>query len=308
MILTVTMNPSVDISYYLERFEINAVNRTKEVSKTAGGKGLNVSRVLRELGASVVATGVVGGHLGEYIEESLEKAGIKSCFHKIAGESRNCIVIIHEGMQSEILEAGPELTEKDGAFFIEKFKTLTDKASIITVSGSLPRGLQDDFYNRLLDLASDKRVILDVSGSALKNALTAKNPPFLIKPNLEEAQSLLKRDISIEASDLKAALNEGLFARAEWVLLSLGKEGAAARCKDAFYRLRVPEITAVNPVGSGDATVAGAAYSLEKGLTDTEVLKCAMASGVLNALESKTGHINFSRFEEFRSRIIVEPL
>ena len=107
MIVTVTMNPSIDISYPLEKLKLDTVNRTDQVSKTAGGKGLNVTRVIHDLKGDVLATGVLGGFHGAYISEELKKAGIKQAFTAIQEESRDSIAILHEGNQTEILEAGP---------------------------------------------------------------------------------------------------------------------------------------------------------------------------------------------------------
>ena len=112
MILTVTMNPSIDVSYPLNQLNIDTVNRVTNVSKTAGGKGLNVSRVLSQLDASLTATGVIGGHFGDYLTEQLDKDDISHSFSKIAGETRSCIAILHEGKQTEILESGPEVSKE----------------------------------------------------------------------------------------------------------------------------------------------------------------------------------------------------
>lgn len=117
MILTVTMNPSVDISYPLEEFNLDTVNRVAKVSKTPGGKGLNVTRVLKQLNDKVVATGLIGGALGTDIKEKLLQTGIKNDFFEISGETRNCIAILHEGNQTEILEKGPTITKSESENF-----------------------------------------------------------------------------------------------------------------------------------------------------------------------------------------------
>src|SRR5699024_8956086 len=107
MILTITLNPSVDISYKLDRFGIDQVNRVQDVSKTAGGKGLNVTRVLHQLQEDVAASGFLGGSLGDFILKQLGNLGMRDFFTPIDGETRNCIAVIHEGKQTEILEGGP---------------------------------------------------------------------------------------------------------------------------------------------------------------------------------------------------------
>lgn len=124
MILAVTMNPSVDISYPVDRFKFDDVNRVETVRKTAGGKGLNVARVIAQMEEEVLSTGVLGGTIGDYIVQELNKSNIPNDFLKIKNESRNCIAIIHEGMQTEILESGPTLSKEEGTAFLEKFECL----------------------------------------------------------------------------------------------------------------------------------------------------------------------------------------
>lgn len=115
MILTVTMNPSIDISYPLDELKIDTVNRVVDVTKTAGGKGLNVTRVLSEFGDSVLATGLVGGKLGEFLVEHIDNQ-VKKDFFSIQGETRNCIAILHGDNQTEVLEKGPEVLEQKKYF------------------------------------------------------------------------------------------------------------------------------------------------------------------------------------------------
>ncbi len=116
MIVTITMNPSVDISYPLEHFQLDTVNRVSKVRKTAGGKGLNVTRV-QQLGADVLASGLLGGELGDAIQHELTSAGIKHAFSPISGKTRNCIAILHEGKQTEILEQGPVISASEAKTF-----------------------------------------------------------------------------------------------------------------------------------------------------------------------------------------------
>ena len=130
MILTVTLNPSVDISYPLETLKIDTVNRVKDVSKTAGGKGLNVTRVLYESGDKVTATGFLGGKIGEFIESELEQSPVSPAFYKISGNTRNCIAILHEGNQTEILEQGPTISLKKQKDFLTTIAILLNNQKL----------------------------------------------------------------------------------------------------------------------------------------------------------------------------------
>ncbi|WP_445449385.1 PfkB family carbohydrate kinase, partial [Enterococcus faecalis] len=169
MIVTVTMNPSIDISYPLSSLAIDTVNRTDQVTKTAGGTGLNVTRVIHDLGGDVVATGVLGGFHGAYISEELNKAGIKQAFTSIKEESRDSIAILHEGNQTEILESGPTVSSEEQTTFLETITALLQQADIVTISGSLAKGLPTDFYQKLVQAAHTEKahVLLDTSGESL---------------------------------------------------------------------------------------------------------------------------------------------
>ena len=311
MIVTVTMNPSIDISYPLETLKINTVNRTNQVTKTAGGKGLNVTRVVHDLDGDVLATGILGGFHGAYISEELKKVGIKQDFASIKEESRDSIAILHEGNQTEILESGPTVTEEEKNTFVEKFKELIKKANIVTISGSLAKGLPQDFYSTLVRAAQNEgaKVLVDTSGENLRQVITGQEKPYLIKPNLEELEALLEKIFSLNRSEeIQKALSQPLFDGIEWLLISLGKAGAIAKHKDIFYHVTIPSINVVNPVGSGDATIAGFAYGLSQGMKTVDLLKLCMATGMANAQEKMTGHVNPENVKKHLKEINVKKI
>lgn len=310
MILTVTMNPSVDISYPLDALKLDTVNRVSTVSKTPGGKGLNVTRVLSEVGEDVVATGLVGGKLGGFIKEKLDQAKIGNQFFDIRGDTRNCIAILHEGLQTEILEAGPSIAPDEATTFLQHFKELSKDFDVIVISGSLPAGLPSDYYATVISLANanQTKVVLDCSGQALQDVLDQSEKPFVIKPNTEELAQLVGREVTDDIEDLMATLNQDLFDGIEWIIVSLGAKGAFAKHGDKFYRVRIPKIEVVNPVGSGDSTVAGIASALVQGFSDADLLKRANVLGMLNAQEEMTGHVNMSNYETLFNQIQVEKV
>ncbi|HEY2422328.1 MAG TPA: tagatose-6-phosphate kinase [Neobacillus sp.] len=310
MILAVTMNPSVDISYPIAEFKLDDVNRVEDVRKTAGGKGLNVARVVAQLEEEVLATGVIGGTIGEYIVQELNKDTISNDFLKINKESRNCIAILHEGKQTEILESGPTLSSEEGTAFLKKFENLLSKVSLVTISGSLPKGLPTDFYHQMLEISHEKGipVIVDSSGESLRHALLHKEKPFAIKPNKTELSQLLGVEVEEEISSLKQALNNALFNGIEWVVVSMGGQGAFVKCGDDYYRVTIPKIDVVNPVGSGDATVAGLAVALNRKQAVEEVMKTAMTAGMLNTMEAGTGQINFAKFNHYFNLVMVNKI
>ena len=305
------MNPSVDISYPVENLLLNDVNRVDQVSKTAGGKGLNVTRVIHQLGGDVVASGVLGGHLGDTIKEQLDKNNIQHEFFPIAQETRNSIALLHDnGQQTEILEAGPVVQAEEIAGFMNTFKELIEKADLLTISGSLAKGLPSNFYTNLISIAKQagKDTLLDSSGSALKDALKYKDKPLLIKPNLTEVNELLDSALELtQPEEIKHTLKHSLFDGVEWVVVTLGGDGAIVKHHDRFYRVTLPKLDIVNPVGSGDATIAGFAHALEKADSVENTIKLGMTAGVLNALEPKTRHINVDHLHTIWHQITIVP-
>ncbi|UXR70228.1 tagatose-6-phosphate kinase [Staphylococcus sp. IVB6246] len=309
MILTITMNPSIDMAYSLKNLQLDTVNRVTDVRKTAGGKGLNVTRVLHQFGADVLASGLMGGVLGEAITKDLAAHQINHDFLPISGETRNCIAILHEnGQQTEILESGPLIKDSEAQSFLVHLKKLAEQADLIAISGSLPKGMPTDFYQQMLTVCQETPVVLDCSGEALEKVLKHDVKPYLIKPNNTELSGLLGRTIHAETDELKEALADPLFKGVAWIVVSLGADGALAKHGDTYYRVTIPKIQVVNPVGSGDATVAGMAAAIEKNESDEHILKQGNVLGMLNAQEEITGFVDMTNYQKLYDQIIVEKV
>ncbi|WP_170244238.1 tagatose-6-phosphate kinase [Streptococcus suis] len=310
MILTITLNPSVDIAYQLDTFHLDMVNRVEKVQKTAGGKGLNVTRVLKQIGEDVVATGFIGGEIGSYVKKQLTRNDIKNSFVEIESETRNCIAVLHDGKQTEILEQGPTIHEHEALNFIEHLEIILNNVDVVVISGSLPKGLASNYYVEIVEFCKKfgVAVVLDCSGEALKNVLESRQKPTVIKPNTEELSQLIGKEVTDDIQELKSVLSGQLFQGIEWIVVSLGAQGAFAKHNDKFYRVRIPKIKVVNPVGSGDSTVAGIAAGLVHALPDTELLKKANVLGMLNAQEEQTGYVNLENAESLYSQIEVEEV
>ncbi|HEL1598267.1 TPA: tagatose-6-phosphate kinase [Streptococcus suis] len=310
MILTITLNPSVDIAYQLDTFHLDTVNRVEKVQKTAGGKGLNVTRVLKQIGEDVVATGFIGGEIGSYVKKQLTRNDIKNSFVEIGSETRNCIAVLHDGKQTEILEQGPTIQEHEALNFIEHLEIILNNVDVVVISGSLPKGLASNYYVKVIELCKKcgVAVVLDCSGKALKNVLESQQKPTVIKPNTEELSQLIGKEVTDDIQELKSVLSGQLFQGIEWIVVSLGAQGAFAKHNDKFYRVRIPKIKVVNPVGSGDSTVAGIAAGLVHALPEAELLKNANVLGMLNAQEEQTGYVNLEHSEVLYSQIEVEEV
>ncbi|AEG62019.1 1-phosphofructokinase [Desulforamulus ruminis] len=305
MITTITLNPAVDVRYNLDYFALDQSHRCADYQKTAGGKGLNVSRVLKILGHEIQATGFLGGGSGEFIAGELKKLDIDNRFVQIDQETRTCIAILSEGpVQTEILEAGPEIGQKYAAEFMERYVHLLKDATVICASGSLPRGLPEDYYCLLIRKAHEKKIkfILDTSGAALKKAIAHR--PFLIKPNRAELEDLCGKACAGEKELVEQALALHQ-AGAENVVVSLGAEGAIYLNAQGAYKASVPEISCRNPVGSGDAMIAGFAHAVTNKMSLEDSLRFACACGIANAMEAETGKINCAVMDELRRQIRV---
>ncbi|MCG1029938.1 hexose kinase [Virgibacillus halodenitrificans] len=297
MILTITLNPSVDISYHLPaEFKLDTVNRVNEVSKTAGGKGLNVTRVLKQLGEDVAATGFLGGNLGEFIHEEIEKMNVLDLYVPIAGQTRNCIAILHEEQQTEILESGPEISPEEAVLFLDKMEEYIHQADYITISGSLPKGLEASYYNDVLTITGKTKtpVLLDTKGELLNRVLENDIKPFLIKPNQSELADLIGRELTTEVA-VAEALQRDELRDIPWVVVTMGADGAVVKHMNKLYYVQIPKVKAVNPVGSGDSVIAGFASGLARNLKGEDLIKYGLTMGVLNAMQEKTGHIDSTK-------------
>ncbi len=308
MILTVTLNPTIDRVYVVEDFKIGNVHRVKDVSRSAGGKGINVARVSKILGRDTAAMGFVGGFTGAFIKSEIENMGIKTLFTDIAGETRTNVNISDgTGKSGEILEPGPEISSDEAERFLKTFAVSLQNYDIICVSGSLPRGLTSEFYRKLIFMAKEKgkKIIVDTSGDTLFDVLSAN--PFMVKPNKDELKSLLKKEIKTD-EDLKEALFFLLDKGVEVPFISLGKGGAVALLDGEVYKLTAPDVTVINAVGSGDSAVAGVASGLDMGYNMIDSLKLSMASGVANTQFRKTGFVTKELVEKYFDQIKVSKI
>ena len=308
MILVINLNASVDKRYEIEDIKKGQVMRARQVENTPGGKGLHVANVATILKEDCIATGLLGGKSGEFIEESLKAYGIKQDFVKIKGETRSCLAFITDDLvQTEILEPGPEVSEVEQQDFLDKYIDLIKQAKIVVASGSVPKNVPLIFYRKLIEIANsqDKKFLLDTSGELLREGIEGK--PYFIKPNRDEIEALTGRRIkSIE--DAVREIREFQTKGITFVAISLGKEGSIAGFEGKFYKVKVPEIDALNPVGSGDSYVAGIAVAMQRGYDIKDTLKFASACGTANAMEKETGFVTESVVNELFEKIIVEEI
>ena len=308
MILVVNLNASIDKRYEIENVEKGKVMRARSVENTPGGKGLHVANVATILKEDCIVTGLLGGKSGEFIEDKLKDYGIKQDFVKISGETRSCLAIISDDLvQTEILEPGPEVSESELNRFLNKYIDLIKDSNVIVASGSIPKNVPTNIYRNLIEIANTKgkKFLLDTSGEALKEGI--KGRPYFIKPNKDEIEALTGKKISSiqEAiEEIKRFQNQGI----ELVVISLGSEGSIAGYKGKFYKVSVPRVKAVNPVGSGDSYVAGVAVAIQREYGIEETLRFASACGTANAMEKESGFVTETVVNELIAKIKIEEI
>lgn len=287
MIYTITFNPALDYITQVENFRIGEINRTKMETILPGGKGLNVSIVLKNLEIENTALGFVAGFTGEELIHKMESQGIKTDFVKVEKGITRINVKISSMNENKVKETalngiGPQITKDDIGALMEKIQNMSTE-DIVILSGSIPKNIDNDIYEKICKKFNEKGItfIVDSTQELLMNVL--KYNPFLVKPNKEELEETLKCEISTK-EDIVSAAKELRKMGAQNVLVSLGCDGALLLTKeDKIYYSKAPKGQVVNTVGSGDSMVAGflAGYCQTKDYA--YALKTGVAAGSASA-------------------------
>lgn len=314
MILTITLNPSMDHSYLTETFSLGKMTRFDNPYISIGGKGINAGRVSALSGSEVILAGFLGGNNGHLIQEILQAEDRYQLeFLPIDGVSRNAITIMHDNdAHTEIVEKGPLVTPHAEQKLYDHLTHLlsTQPIEVICVSGSV--NTEDpDFYSHLLDhlrklTSADFPILMDVSGLQLLRLLqNQKNRPTLIKPNLHELTELIEQE-DLTKKQVSIILESTLFKNIDIVMVSCGGDGAVIKVNDRLFEVELPKIKIVNTTGCGDATVGGAAYAMSQNFSIEETIKYAMACGMSNATFKTNGMIDQLQVEQFVSAISIK--
>ncbi|AIF52525.1 1-phosphofructokinase family hexose kinase [Pelosinus sp. UFO1] len=307
VILTVTLNLAIDKTYAVDHFALTQVNRTRKVTALPGGKGINVARVASILGEEVVATGFVGGYNGRYIGKSLSEQTFQCDLQEIREESRLCINILSNHASTEILENGPKIRPEELMAFLEKFDSLSRKARVVAMSGSIPRGVPPTIYKQMIEIANRNGAysVLDSSGDSFSEGLMGR--PYMVKPNIEELEKVLGYSLDTDAkicATIQHYLHEGI----QLFVLSMGSRGALVGYQGEVFQVIPPHIDAINPVGCGDALVAGFAVGMARGMEIKEMIKLATATAASNALHHGAGMIEKIEVEAFIKQVKINKL
>lgn len=286
MIITVTMNPAIDKTAEIEKFQVRALNRLPALVTDVGGKGINVSRVIKSLGGSSIACGFAAGHGGDMAEQMLRSQGIASDFIKIKGETRTNLKLMEPGgYLTELNEPGPEITPEALLQLEHKLESYAGRNTVFVFSGSTGNGAPSDIYERMIRRVKEKgaKVLLDADGPAFARALKAQ--PDLVKPNeFELAQYFQKEAVSSEEALIEMGirlLEEGIstvcISRGEKGAVFLEKTGTPEACVRVI-RARGLQVAVHSTVGAGDAMAAALAYGAEQGKDLETCARMAMAA------------------------------
>ncbi len=309
MIVTVTPNPVLDRTLTVPGLVLNEMSRATRVREDWGGKGFNVSRALLSLGMESVAMGFLGGSVGNKLKTGLEGLGIPMRAVAIGGETRTNVVITTEdgGQYIKVNESGPHVSPEEIETFFESVDNSVEFGDIWALCGSLPPGVPGDFYARLIEVlrAAGAKTLLDTSGEAFRQGLLAR--PDVIKPNEIEVAAILGHAVTSPVEAARAVdnlLNMGI----SMVALSLGADGLMLATGETSVWARPPTVQAMNPVGAGDALVAGMLWALERGMGLFDMARWGVGSGTAAAMREGVSTGTRQDVEALISQVQLAPM
>jgi len=307
VIITVTLNPAIDKSLSVPSLRLGRRHRTVERRTLAGGKGVNVARLLKTLEVPVLATGFAGGPTGTQIVEQLTREHIVNDFVRIREDSRTNVALLDPttGEETEINEQGPAVDEEELALFREKLLYLARGAAIVVIAGSLPRGVEQDFYATLVRELRKRgaMVVVDAEGDALRQAVRAE--PDLITPNVHEAEELIGQEFA-DDEDRAGAVREIVALGAREALIT-APDGCWAQIlvegAPQVFRATIEPREPVAKVGSGDAFLAGYLAARYNGTSPDECLRFAVACGAESTERLGAGLLDPRAAERLRTEV-----
>lgn len=303
MIYTVTLNPSIDFIVRLDHLELGSVNRMTSDDKFAGGKGINVSRILQRLDVDNTATGFIGGFTGRFVENGLIAEGIKTNFVQVSEDTR-INVKIKAGEETEINGAGPKISDEK----LEELKAILAGLSsedTVVFAGSAPSSLGNQVYNTLIPIAkkAGAEVVCDFEGQTLLDSLNYQ--PLLVKPNNHELADIFGVELN-GLEDIEKYAREILAKGAKNVIISMAGDGALLVTPEAAYFAKPIKGTVKNSVGAGDSMVAGFTGEYVKSDDPIEALKWGVACGTATTFSNDLATAEF--IKETYQEVEVEKL
>jgi len=296
MIVTVTLNAAVDRTLLVPNFQLGHRHRSSSGFLSAGGKGINVARALKRLGVPVVCTGLAGGRNGTMLVEELTQEGILNDFVRIRSESRTSTAVLDptSNVYTEINEWGPEVADDELDMLRDKLAYLGQGADFVVFAGSLPRGVDSDFYAETIRDAGRHHhlAVIDADGEQLRLGVGAE--PYLVSPNVREAEELVGHEF-VDDEDLATALDEIAELGARNILIT-GKDGCHALMREdrteLRLRARAPHLEPISTIGAGDSLLAGFLAARSGGRSFEDAVRSAVACGAASVLEPGPGRFD----------------
>lgn len=309
MIITVTLNPAVDKTLYINNFELKQINKVRGTRYDIAGKGINVSKVLKNLGVTSMCTGFIGGVWQKFFTERLESKGINTDFIGIGNNVRVNIKIVDtvNNTQTDIDELGPFIEKNKIDELVSVFNRICSKGDIVVLSGSASPSVPRNIYALFIRIAKEKgaMVILDADDELLKEGI--KQKPHIIKPNEEEFKRLVNVNTEKIENIIKASKklkDTGI----ERILISLGSRGALYHTNSGIYYSRGLKVPVKSTVGAGDAMVAALVYSIINNYDDVETLRMAAACGAAAVSTLGTEACTYEQVIAYVEKIDVQVL
>jgi tagatose 6-phosphate kinase len=290
MFLTVTLNPSLDEIFFIKNLNVKSVSYINRSVVFAGGKGINVARAIKILGSKVLATGLLGGDRGEYLDRLLDKEKIKHKFYYIEKETRRNFTIIEKKgyCETHLVDKGPFVNKSEYLKFKRFFTRLLKNKKIVVFSGSICEGMPPSAYKDLIALSKKSKIktVLDTRGKPL--SLGIKAIPDVLKLNRQELEGFCGYKISsagVRNKIIRFLIKKGIKS----IIITDGSRDIIAADEDGCYLIGTPKIKCTNSVGSGDAFLAGLVMKINDGWELKKAVKFAAACGAANALTEQPG-------------------
>lgn len=304
MIYTLTLNPAVDYYIDMENFEEGDLNKVDNAYTLAGGKGINVSKVLKNFDVESTALGFCGGFTGDYIKKHIKEYGIKENFIYLEEDTRINIKLKTKKTETEIAGKSPNISKEKVNELINYIRNNVKENDVLVLSGSVPNSIESSIYKDVISNANKNiKVILDARDEAFKIGL--KEKVFLTKPNKKELGEYFNKNIESTEEIIKYA-RELIKEGSENVIVSLGKDGSVLITKDEAYIGNAPDGKLISSVGAGDSMVAGIVYGISNNLSIVDSYKYAIASGSSTACSE--GLTTFENMKKFLEKVEIKKI
>jgi len=307
VIVTVCLNPAIDVTYRVLELSVGRSHRVLEVHARAGGKGVNVARVLHQLDEPVTVAGLCGGATGAEIAADLQRSGLPAAFTLISGQSRRTVTVVDARDATVFNEPGPPVSAAEWTAFTAAFDEIAKAGRVVVASGSVPPGCPDTAYAELVAIAraNGAAVVLDAEGEQLRHALRAR--PDVAKPNAAEVDHLFGNPVTTR-QDARDAAQLLCDSGAEAGIVSLGAEGFVAVTPSAVFDVRLPRRIRGNQTGAGDALAGAIARGLARHDPWPELLADAAALSAAAVAVPVAGSVAIDVMAEVRPGVVVQKV